>query len=128
MKASGRNSRIQRHTKSAPNSRATKRVARYREAIHGHIEKHWGDATTVFQDIIASEYIHVDIHVVAATKSRPYHTLITSGMSDRPMTVPKGAEELRLAELVMSLPASWPLGRKGWDHERHWWPFHWLKQ
>ena len=127
MKTSGRNPRIQRHTRPSPDSRPSKKVARYRDAIARHIEEHWGEPSRLFHDTI-SEYVRVHIHVVEATKERPYHTLITSGMSDRPMRTPKEVKEYRFAELVISLPPTWPLDGKGWKHERHWWPFQWLRQ
>ena len=81
----------------------------------------------VFHEIV-SEYAHIDLHIIKPTNERPFHTVITSGMSDRPMVVPEGAEECRLAELVISLPPDWPMDEKSWENERHWWPFRWLKQ
>src|SRR5262245_19498833 len=59
------------------------------EAISRHIERHLGEYPTVFHEIV-SHLVHIDVHFVAPNTQRPYHTLITSGMSDRPMTVPEG--------------------------------------
>lgn len=35
-----------------------------------------------------SPYVHVDIHIVEPTDERPWTTLVTSGMSERPMHAP----------------------------------------
>lgn len=61
------------------------------------------------------------------TAQRPYHTLITSGMSDKPMTVPAGAENLRHAEMLISLPAEWPISEEAFRDYRNFWPVRWLK-
>jgi hypothetical protein len=44
------------------------------------------------------------------------------------MTVPEGAEESRLAELVISLPVDWPLDEKRLEDDSVAWPIQWLKQ
>ena len=75
-----------------------------------------------------SDYVHVDVHFVKATKQRPFHTLITSGMSDRPMRSPDGAEDYRYSELVISLPPDWPLDKESLRDEQNWWPVRWLKK
>jgi hypothetical protein len=48
-------------------------------------------------------------------------------MSARPMTVPAGSGA-PYAELVMGLPADWPLDEESWRDERHYWPVRTLKQ
>ncbi len=96
------------------------------EAITKHIEAHVGKIETVFHELV-SDLVHVDVHYVEPTDGKPYHTLITSGMSDLPMTVPEGAEDFRHAELVISLPPSWPLTQKAFEDERNYWPIRWLK-
>jgi hypothetical protein len=101
--------------------------ARDLEAITDHIERYWGSIHEVFHEI-RSEYVHIDVHIVKATPERPYHVLITSGMSDRPMIVPEGSEDLGYAELVIALPAEWPVEYSEFDDERNYWPVRLLKQ
>ncbi|UUO06616.1 DUF3239 domain-containing protein [Blastopirellula sp. J2-11] len=96
------------------------------EAVSRHIEKHIGPVESVFHEII-SETVHVDIFYVKPTQDRPYYTLITSGMAERPMTTPPGAEELAYAELILCLPASWPLTEKAFQDEANYWPIRWMK-
>jgi Suppressor of fused protein (SUFU) len=98
------------------------------EAIEDHIEKHIGKIETVMHEL-ASDLVHIDVHVVEPTAERNFYTLITSGMSDLPMTVPDGAEEFRFAELLICLPANWDIP-KVYDtmtDEGHWWPIRCLK-
>jgi hypothetical protein len=94
--------------------------------ISNHIEQHIGEIELVWHEVI-SDLVHVDVHWVKPTSTRPYHTLITSGMSDKPMTVPSGAEEYRFGELVLSLPPDWQLSIEAFQDERYYWPVRWLK-
>lgn len=94
--------------------------------ISAHIETHIGPVETVFHELISTS-VHIDVHIVAPTEDRPFYTLVTSGMSDRPMTVPEGAENLRYAELVLCLPADWPMGDEAWKDENNYWPIRALK-
>jgi hypothetical protein len=57
----------------------------------------------LFHELL-SDLVHVDIHIVEPTAARNYYTLVTSGMSDRPMAAPEECRECRYAELVISLP------------------------
>ena len=48
------------------------------ERISAHIEEHIGPVAGVFHELI-SDLVHIDVHMVAPTDERPYHTLFTSG-------------------------------------------------
>ena len=76
------------------------------EAIGAHIERHLGPVSGVFHEII-SDLVHIDVHVVPANEQFPYLRLVTSGMSDLPMTVPAevDADVPRYMELMVTLPA-----------------------
>jgi hypothetical protein len=96
------------------------------EAIERHVESHFGPIVTVWHEIV-SDLVHVDVHVVEPSADRPYYTLVTSGMSDRPMTVPPDADCSRFAELMLCLPADWPLTANASTDERAYWPIRLLK-
>jgi hypothetical protein len=96
------------------------------EHISNHIEQYIGKIATVWHEII-SDLVHVDVHWVQPTLERPYHTLVTSGMSDKPMTVPNGAEEFRYAEVMLCLPDDWPISEEAFKDERNYWPVRLLK-
>ncbi len=103
------------------------------EAISAHIERHIGPIEMVWHEIL-SDLVHIDVMHVAPNKERPFHTLITCGMSARPMNVPLeiadqfGDIDPRFAELMICLPADWPLSQKAFGNPCHFWPVEWLKR
>jgi Suppressor of fused protein (SUFU) len=98
------------------------------EALDGHLTRAFGDldGVTVFHEVI-SDLIHVDVHVVPPSGERAWLTLVTSGMAQRPMTVPEGLEDYRYAELMLALPAGWPMEDDAMSSELHYWPLRLLK-
>jgi hypothetical protein len=102
---------------------------RYLPAITEHIKKHFGTNFFVLHEEKSST-VHVDIHVVQPTPTRPFFTLLTSGMSDLDMRVPKGLEDLALAEVCLCLPKEWPLAMDDfrWREPRYFWPIAILKE
>lgn len=96
------------------------------DEISDHIEKHIGPIEMVFHEII-SDQVHIDVHWVKPTQDRPFHTLITSGMSDKPMQTPEGIEDFDYSELCICLPASWKISQEDFADEKNYWPVRWLK-
>jgi len=101
------------------------------EAIEEHCTRFFGEAETVFHEIV-SDLVHIDVHVVPPRPTRNVWTLYTTGMSDLAMTVPEGAEDARFAELLLFLPAGWRVDQLDVtppppDLERWYWPVRWLK-
>ncbi|GII51320.1 hypothetical protein Psi02_77440 [Planotetraspora silvatica] len=97
------------------------------EAIDRHIATHFGPVAFVLHEI-ASHLVGVHVYVVGPSAERPYQTLVTSGMSERPMTVPDGHGISPYAELMLCLPADWPLTQAALHDERTGWPVRVLKQ
>jgi len=96
------------------------------QAINDHVEEHIGKIANVWHELV-SDIVHIDVHVVPPRPERPYYTLVTSGMSDLPMSAPQGAEHFRFAELMICLPSEWKLTQKDFEDERNYWPVRWLK-
>lgn len=96
------------------------------EEISDHIEQHVGKIHKVFHELV-SEQVHIDIHWVKPTAERPFHTLVTSGMSDKPMNTPKEVEGCEYAELSICLPENWKVGEEHFKDEKNYWPVRWLK-
>ncbi len=96
------------------------------EAVDKHLSHHVGDVSFVV-DEIDSPLIHIDVHVVTANSERNHHVLMTSGMSEKPMRVPKAAKGMEYAELMLCLPAKWPINKDAWGDEDNWWPIRLLK-
>jgi hypothetical protein len=97
------------------------------EAIDRHIVSHFGPVAFVLHEF-ASHLVGVHVYVVGPTEQRPYQTLVTSGMSERPMAVPEGHGISPYAELMLCLPADWPLTEPAMRDERTGWPVSVLKQ
>lgn len=97
------------------------------ERITEHIETHLGSIDGVLHEIV-SDLVHVDIHCIEPTEDRPFRSLITSGMSERPMSVPDDARDLRHLELMLCLPADWPMSQEALADENNYWPIRWLKR
>lgn len=117
---------IIRHMDRTREWKQAENPAGHLEEVEAHVEKHLGKIETVYHELV-SDMVHIDILFVPADKTRPYHVLVTSGVSDQPMKVPEGAEEFRRAELLIALPANWPLTREAFEDEKNYWPLRWLK-
>lgn len=92
-------------------------------AVLEHIRTHIGSVDTVLHQIEAVT-MAIDIHHVPPTADRKCHTLITSGLSDQPM--PEGAR-VRYGELVMCLPAGWPMDEEALEDDANAWPLEMLR-
>jgi hypothetical protein len=117
------------------------------DQISRHIDRTIGPTVSVFHEIVSTD-VHIDLHIVPAqphvkaSKDRPlggdYVTIVTSGMSSRPMTLPPGAKQRGMseyAELMLALPKDWPgllpdgtFDQVQMKDERKWWPIRWLKK
>jgi hypothetical protein len=96
------------------------------EQISAHIESHLGPIETVFHEIV-SDTVHIDVHFVRPTKDFPYVRLVTSGMSDLPMTTPENPDIPKYTELLITLPADWHLDQESFKDEAWYWPVRLLK-
>lgn len=96
------------------------------KSVGDHIETYFGKIDFVMHEKV-SPIVHVDVYVVRDMGEKRHHYLITSGMSEKPMPVPEGASDGRYAELVIGLPATWPLSPEAFKDEANYWPIRMLK-
>ena len=97
------------------------------EEISEHIEKHVGPIQMVWHEII-SDLVHIDLHYISPSENRDFHVFVTSGMSDKPMNTPEGAENCKYAELLVSLPSYWPVAEESIKDEENYWPLRMVKR
>lgn len=97
-----------------------------REIMEDHIQKYFGPIHMVYHEVV-SHLVHVDVYHILPSKERPYHTLITQGMSDKPMVTPPDVEESKYAELLCFLPSDWDVSEEGFKDETIYWPIENLK-
>jgi hypothetical protein len=104
-------------------------------AISEHIERHLGPVSGVYHELL-SDKVHLDVHIVPPSADFPFFTLVTSGMSDLPMTVPPEAsadDAPPYAELCILLPSTWNIPADpaevaaAFEDEHVYWPIRWLK-
>lgn len=95
-------------------------------AVSDHIERSVGPIHMVFHEIV-SDRLHIDVYHVAPDATRPFHTLVTSGMSEAAMNTPDEVGEFRFAELSILLAPTWDLRQESFEDENHYWPIRLLK-
>ena len=98
----------------------------YRTALQAgvaeHVERYLGPVTGVVTGF-GSGPMRVDLIWVEPRPGQDFHTLVTSGMSARPMSKPAGPCECSpFAELVLRLPAHWPVGPGAGQARKFRWP------
>lgn len=94
------------------------------KAVSNHVTEWIGPVAFVFHEH-ASKSVHIDVHYVSPTTGCPLQVLVTSGMSERPMSGPDG--EPVYAEMVALLPDGWPLLGPALTDERNYWPMRMIK-
>lgn len=100
------------------------------QEISDFIEDTFGNYDEVLHEVFSPD-IHVDVAIIPPTKGRDYYTLCTIGAGAHRMNIP---DELRYehllaerVELLIYLPADWPLGKDDLEDERNYWPIRLLK-
>jgi hypothetical protein len=96
------------------------------QSVGDHIQKHMGEIAVVFHENVSTN-VHIDVYHVAPSRSRPFHTLISCGMSEKSMSAPADWEDGRFAELMICLPSSWPVEPTAFENEEYYWPIRILK-
>ena len=56
--------------------------------------------------------VQVELQIENPTRERPFYTVKSAGMSERPMKVPRGMEDLALSEVCLCLPKNWPMAEE----------------
>lgn len=99
------------------------------DAVVDHCEQFFGKCAFVWHEVV-SEFVHIDLHVFGPDPVTGIQTIVTSGMAEKPMNVPPGVvdgERYRYAELVLQVPATWPVNQQTFDDPEQSWPLMQLK-
>ena len=96
------------------------------DGLTEHLERHLGTEGMAFHELV-SDLVHIDVLQAGPTDELPFHTLMTCGMSERPMTAPPELPDARYAELMLRLPPDWPMEQEAFEDESVYWPFRMLK-
>lgn len=115
------------HTKPAKNTPAVEKHFNSQQILE-HVENHFGPIKDIFYEFISEEFT-VDILCIPADKDRPYHTIVTLGLSSIAMNIPEKLSSFRYAELLIYLPQDWPLDIQVWEKDdSYYWPIRTLKR
>lgn len=98
------------------------------DEILNYVSKHCGKISQTINEIVPGSRVAVNLHIIPASKDRNYITLVTTGMSDYPMDEAEEAAETAYAELLIKLPADWPMEQNKMNDENNYWPLGWLRQ
>lgn len=99
------------------------------EIVDNHLDRFFDeDAEIMVFDEIESEIIHRDIYFIKATENRPFHVLLSCGMSALPMSIPEDIDSSEFAEVMMLLPKEWNLQYESFSDERNYWPIRIMKE
>ncbi|MEK4628219.1 suppressor of fused domain protein [Solibacillus sp. FSL R7-0682] len=95
--------------------------------ILDYIREHFGPIYHTISEIVLGSKVTVDIQIILPTKDRDFITLVTTGMSDVAMDETEESVGSRYAELVLKLPANWPISKDEMGDNVHFWPLKWLR-
>ena len=126
METSESGSPIYRYDKSDMNDFKAADGESSMQEIEAHVERHVGEIEMVLHELL-SDQVHIDVHWIKPSEERPFHTLVTSGMSDKPMNLPAELEGYEYAELSICLPEGWKMSEEDLKDEKNYWPIRWLK-
>lgn len=80
-------------------------------SLRAHVAKHVGEVAAVYHEPMMAALtgggVPMEVLHVAPAKRRPFHTLVTMGMSQEALETPKELSEFAHVELMMRLPTSW---------------------
>jgi hypothetical protein len=86
-------------------------LAKLDKKIREHVTKHVGEITDTYHQLITVPLmtggVPMEILHVPPAEKRPFHTLVTMGMSQEALPAPKEFKDLRHVELVLLLPPMW---------------------
>ena len=116
------------HSQNVDN-KMNKNVPNSVEIIDNHLDQFFDENADIkVFDEIESETIHRDIYFIKASEDRPYHILLSCGMSALPMTVPKDVESSEFVEIMILLPKEWNLEHESFNDEKNYWPIRIMKE
>lgn len=123
---------IYRYATASGPSGLPETTGRYADEITAHFEALFpGRESRVIHELV-SEYVHIDVHVMWPTPEQNFFALYTTGMSDRPMTIPRQVPAakrpgLELAEMFLMLPGDWPLKADEAPTQEVYWPINLIR-
>ena len=98
-------------------------------AFEKHLEANFGPCKSVFHEMASPDGMNIDIRIIGPTEKFPCLRLFTCGMGARRMDLPpavRGRAPERI-ELMLSLPADWPMDEAAMQKIEFAWPMRLLR-
>lgn len=112
-----------------PDNKEESREGRKNETMEilDYITEQFGSIDHTISEIIPGSEVAVNVQVILPSKERNFITLVTTGMSDVAMDVSEESMGSKYAELVLKLPANWPISQEEMTNDDYYWPLKWLR-
>ncbi|HDR7964516.1 TPA: ankyrin repeat domain-containing protein, partial [Bacillus wiedmannii] len=95
--------------------------------ILDYITEQFGPIEDTISEIIPGSKVSIDIQIILPSKKHDFITLVTTGMSDFAMDDSEDSKGFKYAELVLKLPANWPINKTELTNKDNYWPLKWLR-
>jgi hypothetical protein len=97
------------------------------EAVSNHVDRVIGTPAQHLHEIYSPDQLHIDLLHYPPAGDRDFHYVVTSGMSDRPMTNAGDPIDAPLVELAIALPSGREVSQEGFKKPGMWEPLRLLK-
>jgi uncharacterized protein len=105
------------------------RPSRRQISLDQRIVQHIEDVIGPVDPLCLTEMVPAEVpFAIHVARDENRLTLFTTGMSEQAMKAPKGASCSPYVELLIDLPAGWPLDREAFDDAAIYWPIEWLRR
>ncbi|MEK5195121.1 suppressor of fused domain protein [Bacillus sp. FSL M7-0884] len=95
--------------------------------ILDYITEQFGPIEDTISEIIPGSKVSIDIQIILPSKKHDFITLVTTGMSDFAMDDSEDSKGFKYAELVLKLPANWPINKTELTNKDNYWPLKWVR-
>lgn len=98
-------------------------------SIEDYLAQFLGEPKLVFHELVSPKDQHLDLILYQIKyDDKPVNFLVTSGLSQKPMSVPDNKKIFEYAELMVILPGDWPIDDKAFKKNKNYWPIRMLKE
>lgn len=100
----------------------------HHDVILKHVTNSFGSIKNSISEHIPGSRVAINIHIIPPSNNKNFITLVTTGMSDRPMDYSKEDSVYKYAELLLKLPLNWEIEKESMNDEKKSWPIAWFRK
>ncbi len=91
----------------------------HHDVILKHVTNSFGSIKNSISEHIPGSRVAINIHIIPPSNNKNFITLVTTGMSDRPMDYSKEDSVYKYAELLLKLPLNWEIEKESMNDEKN---------